>query len=461
MIPRPLLLILALVLAAGLVPGFLLAPVPAAAQAVPPLATELATAALSGDIFATAPPGDTERLFIVEYVTARIRILKNGVLLTPPFIDINPLVINTADERGLLGLAFHPDYATNGFFYVYYIDNAGDSIVSRYTVSANPDVADDTTAQIILTVDQPFGLTNHKGGTLAFGPNDGYLYIALGDGGNSLAAQDDSTLLGKMLRIDVDGGTPYAIPPTNPFVGPGDPLDEIWAKGFRNPFRWSFDRETGDIYIGDVGQNTLEEIDFQDAASTGGENYGWRFKEGTACFNPPTGCDPGGLTDPIHEYVHPGGRCAVTGGAVYRGCAVPELQGTYFFADFCTAEIWSFRYDGATLTDFTDRTTELDPPGALSIASPVAFGEDGLGELYVVALNGEIYKIVPATVPDCNANSEPDGCDIAGGTSLDLNANGIPDECAGEQVALPALSARGAFLWLLLLPLPLLFFRRC
>jgi hypothetical protein len=237
---------------------------------------------------------------------------------------------------------------------------------------------------------------------MQFGPKDGYLYIGTGDGGSEgdpgNRSQDPGLLLGKMLRIDVDDGNPYTNPPTNPFYGPGDPLDEIWALGLRNPWRWSFDRLTGDMYIGDVGQDQREEIDFQSAASTGGENYGWRCMEGFRCTGL-TGCtcnDPG-LTLPIYEYTHSVG-CAVMGGYVYRGNAVPDLQGTYFFADYCSNKIWSFRYDGTTVTDFMDRTAELAPGGGLSISSIVSFGEDAWGEMYICdSSGGELFKIVPKT----------------------------------------------------------------
>jgi glucose/arabinose dehydrogenase len=270
-------------------------------------------------------------------------------------------------------------------------------------VSANPDVANPASGSIVI---QLSAIVDHQGGTIAFGP-DGYLYVGFGDSQATDPndhAQNDGDLHGKLLRLDVNGGSPYAIPPSNPFVGPGDPLDEIWAKGFRNPFRFSFDRATGDLYIGDVGQLLREEIDFQPASSTGGENYGWRLKEGTLCYNPPTGCDPGGLTDPIHEYGHTGGGCSgsVTGGAVYRGARLAGWQGTYFFADFCSAKIWSFRYDGANLTEFTDRTAELDPGGGLQIDNPAAIAEGGDGELYIVDIGGEIFQIestIPPGVP--------------------------------------------------------------
>jgi hypothetical protein len=204
-------------------------------------------------------------------------------------------------------------------------------------------------------------------------------------------------LLGKILRIDVDGVIPYGIPPDNPHVGVGDPLDEIWAKGLRNPWRFSFDRGNGDLYIADVGQNTYEEIDFQPSTSNGGENYGWRLMEGSHCFDPPINCDPGSLVYPIYEYTHDGNpfRCSVTGGYVYRGNAIPDLQGTYFFADFCSDQIWSFRYDGVTLTELTDRTAELAPGNGLSVENISSFGEDGTGELYILDLNGEVFKICP------------------------------------------------------------------
>jgi hypothetical protein len=233
----------------------------------------------------------------------------------------------------------------------------------------------------------------------------------MGDGGGANDTnnhgQRDDVLLGKFLRIDVDGGSPYAIPPDNPFSGPGDPRDEIWSKGWRNPYRWSFDRLTGDLWVADVGQNIWEEIDFELASDPGGRNYGWRLMEGMHCFNPPDNCDDGDppLTYPIHEFDHGGGRCSVTGGYVYRGSAVPQIYGAYFFADFCSNQIWSLRYDGETVSELTERTSELAPGGGLTLGSIAGFGEDGFGELYICdrgsGTNGEIYKIVqsPADVP--------------------------------------------------------------
>jgi glucose/arabinose dehydrogenase len=369
----------------------LLMPRPAAAT----LATVRVAQGLSGPVFVTAPPGDTSRLFIVEFNTGRIKILKNGSVLSTAFLDIGSLVTDNTNF-GLLGLAFHPNYQSNGYFYVQYVDNSLQPTVARYTVSGNPDVANAGSGTTII---QLSAIVDHQGGTVAFGP-DGYLYVGFGDGqatDPSNKAQNDGDLHGKMLRLDVDGGTPYAIPSTNPFVGAGDPLDEIWAKGFRNPFRFSFDRLTGDLYVADVGQAAREEVDFQPASSGGGENYGWRLKEGTLCFNPPSGCDPGGLTDPIHEYAHSGTFCtgSISGGAVYRGGALTGLQGLYFFADFCHEKIWSVRYDGANLTQLEERTAELAPLDGSTIDLPTHIGEDGAGELYIVDMGGEVFKIVP------------------------------------------------------------------
>ncbi|HEY8153780.1 MAG TPA: PQQ-dependent sugar dehydrogenase [Myxococcota bacterium] len=380
------------------VPWLLLAVLALARPAEATLATVRVAQGLSGPVFVTAAPGDTSRLFIVEFNTGRIKILKNGSVLATPFLDIGSLVTNNTNF-GFLGMAFHPQYQSNGYFYVQYVDNALQPTVARYQVSGDPDVANPGSA---LTVIQISAIIDHQGGTVAFGP-DGYLYVGFGDGqaaDPSNKAQNDGDLHGKLLRLDVDGGSPYAIPASNPFVGAGNPLDEIWAKGFRNPFRFSFDRLTGDLYIGDVGQFFREEVDFQPAASGGGENYGWRLMEGTLCFNPPTACDPGGLTAPIHEYLHAGGGCSgsISGGAVYRGTAILGLQGRYFFADYCSSKIWSFRFDGATLTGLTDHTAELAPGGGLQINAPTAIGEDASGELYIVDMGGEIFKIIP-TVP--------------------------------------------------------------
>lgn len=377
----------------------LAAPAPAQAGG---LATQRVVGGLDYPVYVTSPANDN-RLFIIEQ-RGVIKIFKDGSLMDAPFLDIEALVFppSPPEERGLLGLAFHPDYATNGYFYVEYNNLNWDTVIARYRVTSNPDRADSLSRRVFMTIDQP--APNHKGGTLLFGP-DGYLYIGMGDGGNagdpSNYAQRDDVLLGKMLRINVDHGShglPYSIPADNPFAGPGLPLDEIWAKGFRNPYRWSFDRATGDLYIGDVGQGLWEEIDYQPAASPGGENYGWRLMEGNHCYDPPKSCNPDTLVVPIHEYFHIF-HCAVVGGYVYRGDAIPGLQGTYFFADYCTANIWSFRYDGVQLTEFTDRTEELSPAGEISLIS--AFGEDAEGELYIVERGepgtGEIYRIVAAS----------------------------------------------------------------
>jgi glucose/arabinose dehydrogenase len=363
-----------------------------------PITTTRVASGLSLPLYVTAPPGDTQRLFIVEQVSAQIKILQNGQILPTPFVNLNSLVINNGGEQGLLGLAFHPNYAGNGFFYVNYTANSGNSVTARYQVSANPNVANPNSAQILLDIPDPY--SNHNGGCLGFGP-DGYLYLGLGDGGNAFdpqnRAQNGLVMWGKMLRLDVNNSSPYAIPANNPFVGNPNMLPEIWSIGLRNPWRWSFDRANGNMYIGDVGQNTWEEVDYQ-PAGVGGQNWGWRIWEG----NHSTGLT--GLstivptvTFPIHEYDHTAGNCSVTGGYVYRGSAIPDLQGTYFFGDYCSASIWSFRYNGASLTAFQDRTAMLAPPGGLNIGSISSFGEDASGELYICDLSGgEVFKIIPA-----------------------------------------------------------------
>lgn len=409
-------------------------------------------------VFGTSPPGDLERLFIVEQRgVIRIFDLTTGTLMPGQFLNIDPLVSGGSsggDETGFLGLAFHPNYDVNGYFYCYYYASGSQTRVRRYTVSADPNVADSSSGVDIISFSQPF--SNHNGGTIAFSPVDGYLYVGLGDGGSANDpfnnAQNDSTLLGKMIRIDVDGGTPYAIPPDNPFVGVGGVLPEIWSKGLRNPYRWSFDRDTGDLWIGDVGQGSREEVDFE-PAQEGGRNYGWRCREGTQC----TGlsgctCTSPTLTDPVHDYSHIPNHCSVIGGYVYRGCAIPDLEGVYFFADYCSNQIWSGRLNGAgtDLVEFTTRTSQLTPPpGQGAISQISGFGEDNYGEIYIFDLAGEMFKIVPTDLDsqdcngnfivdscetgtvsmDCNGNGVDDVCDIFLGTSTDCNGNGIPDEC--------------------------------
>ncbi|MDX2170669.1 MAG: PQQ-dependent sugar dehydrogenase [Deltaproteobacteria bacterium] len=375
----------------------------AAAPGTPPT-TVLVTDALSLPVHIGAPPLDMHRVFIVEQ-SGRIRIVKDGALLATPFLAIEPRV-SCCGERGLLSVAFHPDYASNGRFFVNYTNTAGNTVIARYQVGDDPDRADPDSEQILITIAQPFA--NHNGGQLAFGP-DGYLYAGMGDGGlggdPQDNAQDDASLLGKLLRFDVDVEPPpyYAVPPTNPRAGDGARLGLIWAKGLRNPWRFSFDRATGDLYIADVGQDRFEEIDVQPAASHGGENYGWDIFEGNACFEPapfPTCPDqvPPDFTPPLLTYGRSTG-CSITGGFVYRGCALPDLQGEYFFSDYCTAFLRTFRLVDGVVTDLRDRTAELAPHGDTgAIATVSSFGEDAQGELYIADLGGQVFKIAPAPV---------------------------------------------------------------
>ncbi len=395
----------------------LLALLPVALFAAPAdsaLTTERVASGLTRPVYVTAPDGDPDRLFIVEQAGV-IRILKAGSVLGRPFLTI-PDVDDTGNEQGLLGLTFDPDYATNNLFYVYFTRDPGPgsdrSVIRRYKTSpVDPDSADVASGFDIFQWPQDF--SNHNGGTIQFGP-DGYLYLGLGDGGSggdpNNRAQSGSSLLGKMLRLDpygddfpLDPENNYRIPPTNPFVGNGSIRDEVWAMGVRNPYRWSFDRETGDLWIGDVGQNNWEEIDFQPAASTGGENYGWRCYEGFHNFNP-AGCGPFESYDPpIHEYSHSqdGFSCSITGGNVYRGLDIPSLQGTYFYADYCSNQIHTFDYTTGSVENHQNRTFELSP-NVGSIGSISSFGEDGLGEMYIVDLAGEVFKILqgPTGAPE-------------------------------------------------------------
>lgn len=341
------------------------------------------TAGLGTPVFVTAPAGDA-RLFIVEQ-QGRIRVVENGALLATPFLTIPSLT--TGGERGLLSMAFHPRYAENGYFFVNYTDARGDTRVERYRVSADRNRADPASAQLVIHVAQPYA--NHNGGLVAFGP-DGGLYIGMGDGGGSgdpdETGQDPRHLLGKLLRLDVDAGSPYAIPPDNPYVGRTDRRPEVWALGLRNPWRFSWDRTANLLFVADVGQNRLEEINVVPAGQ-GGLNYGWDVMEGSDCFEPRDGCDRTGLVLPAAEYTHADG-CSVTGGYVYRGQDLPALRGTYFYADYCGGWIRSFRYADGRATDA--RAWDLGDVGNIT-----SFGEDGRGELYVTA-GGGVYKFVTA-----------------------------------------------------------------
>jgi glucose/arabinose dehydrogenase len=333
---------------------------------------------LAQPVFVAAPPGDN-RLFVVEQ-GGLIQLLRDEQRLGA-FLDLTALV-STGGERGLLGLAFHPGYPADPRLYVNYTDRRGDTVVAEYRVSADPDRADPASGRVLLTVAQPY--RNHNGGMIAFGP-DGYLYIGMGDGGDASdpdrTGQDPASLLGAILRISVDGD-PYSVP-SNPWAGDGGAA-EVWAKGLRNPWRFSFDGDL--LYIGDVGQDGWEEIDIAHVDSWR-LNFGWSAMEGTRCFREP-GCDQTGLEIPVLEYPHEDGNCSVTGGYVYRGSALPELDGSYFYGDYCSGMIASFRRDLEGLFDLRDWTATLGARRGLT-----SFGIDGSGELLLVTAGGELYRL--------------------------------------------------------------------
>lgn len=377
----------------------------------PPLFLTPVASGLSNPVFVASAPGDASKLFVVEQ-TGAIRVIQNGTLLSTPFLDISSLV-TYGGERGLLGLAFDPNYETNGRFYVDYVDTSGNTQVSRYQVSSNPLVANPASATRIISVAQPF--ENHKGGWLGFG-RDNNLYVATGDGGSGNDpqnnAQNKSSLLGKILRLDVnrddfpaDTTRNYGIPSGNPFATSGG-APEVFDYGLRNPWRNSFDRATGDLYIGDVGQGEREEISLHRAGTPGGLNFGWVPFEGTR----PTSLGslaPGSTPiPPIYEYDHSGGGIAVTGGYVYRGSGIEGLSGAYFFADYKLGRLWSFRYENGVATDFQDRSGQLGTVPWIS-----SFGEDAQGELYVVTITGSIYKLGGRIFGDANNDGRVTGAD--------------------------------------------------
>jgi glucose/arabinose dehydrogenase len=345
---------------------------------------------LSEPVGVTHAGDGTNRLFVTEK-GGLIRIVQDGRLSSEPFLDVREVITpEPATEQGLLGLAFHPDYKNNGTFFIYYTgaqkkDNgAADTVLARYQVSDDPNKADPASAKVILTIEQPFW--NHNGGHIAFSP-DGYLYIGTGDGGDGgdpqENAEDLTDLLGKMLRIDVNADT-YVVPESNPWKAESGARTEIWAYGLRNPWKFSFDRKTGDLYIGDVGQELFEEINVQPASSTGGENYGWNQMEGLHCYGEAE-CDPSQYILPIHEYAHGEDGVSVTGGVVYRGTQFPELDGAYLYADFASGKIWSLRFVEGVWVNTLFEDTEL----AVS-----SFGEDEAGEVYVVDFGGgALYKL--------------------------------------------------------------------
>jgi len=437
----------------------------ASGGAAPAIEAVLVVQGLSAPMMLTAPKGDT-RLFVAERA-GRIEIVQNGVERSQPFLDLQSRVA-TDGEGGLLGLAFPPDYASSGRFYVYYTTcdttatngaactaggkaGAFHSVVSRLHTSADPNVADPASEEILLVVAQPY--TNHKGGTIAFGPKDGLLYLGLGDGGSANDplnnAQNPASLLGKLLRLDVSGKGSYTIPASNPFVGSANARGEVWSLGLRNPFRFAFDRSTGDRWIGDVGQDSREEVDVEGAGSPGGLNYGWRVMEGSRCNIPAPSlpCDSPSFTAPFFEYAHPDvpdttppaglTGCAIIGGTVYRG-VIPGVQGLYFFGDYCGG---LYTLDPATraVSDVTLPLIQASRTQELSSLS-----EDGFGELYFTNLGGTIYRL-HSTLPDRDGDGVPDvadNCidepngpllpDAGGNVQLDADRDGYGNACDAD-----------------------------
>jgi glucose/arabinose dehydrogenase len=337
---------------------------------------------LSNPVYLTTPTGDP-RLFIVEQ-PGRIRIVENGKLISKPFLDITDKV-GFGGERGLLSVAFHPLYRSNGFLFVDYTDKHGDTRIERYTVSSDPNAVDPATAKLILAIDQPYA--NHNGGLVMFGP-DGMLYIGMGDGGSQRDphgnGQNPNVLLGKLLRINIDRGDPYSIPSANPYAKGGG-RGEIWALGLRNPWRFAFDKPSGMLFIADVGQDKYEEINVA-PANTPGVNYGWSEMDGPDCFKSPA-CNKNLFQKPAFTYTHDGGLCSIIGGSVYRGRAIPELVGHFLYSDYCDSGVRSVHIEN-------NRVAEPQQWIDGGLGNIVSFGEDSRGELYICSSNGRVYRII-------------------------------------------------------------------
>jgi glucose/arabinose dehydrogenase len=347
----------------------------------PDVVAETVATGLAAPVHLAALPNDG-RLFVVEQA-GRIRVIEGGQVLERPFLDIRDRV-RSGGERGLLSVAFHPDFAANGRFFVDYTDTTDSTRIEEYAVTVDPNVADPTSGRTLLTIRQPYG--NHNGGLIAFGPQ-GNLWIGMGDGGSGGDplgnGQNPATLLGAMLRIDVDGGEPYGIPSDNPFADKVDGAPEVWSYGLRNPWRYSFDGSH--VYIADVGQSGWEEVNIAPTDEPG-LNYGWSIMEGDHCYRAQS-CNETGLERPIYEYSHDAG-CSITGGYVYRGSALPDLRGHYFYGDYCQGWVRSFRYDSGGATDH--RSYDLGDLGRI-----VSFGSDAAGEVYVLTGSGAVYRLAP------------------------------------------------------------------
>ena len=414
-------------------------------QAQLPVTAERVASGFSRPVLVTSPPND-ERLFVLEQF-GRVEIIKDGEVLPIPFIDMTSK-LSIGGERGLMGMAFHPNHAENGYVYFCYTNVDGNTVVERYSLwPFNDDILDVTTATTVIgPIVQPGPV--HNGGSIAFGP-EGMLYVGVGDGGGGPGdtgpghapqgnGQSPLTLLAKILRLNVDAPFPH-IPIDNPYVGDASTLDPIWALGVREPWRFTFDRLTGDFYLGDVGGGQREEVDYVAYSTFSAPeppvlNFGWRCQEGTLCTGL-SGCTCGApeLTPPLEEFDHSVG-CAMIGGYIYRGCAIPQMRGVYLYAAFCytaPSRIFGFRHENGVKGPTFELTAKLEPEGTPSIGLVTSFGEDANGELYICDLDGEIYRIVPETLVDCNNNGLPDSCDLAEGRSLDLNFNRVPDECEG------------------------------
>ena len=361
--------------------------------------------------YITQPPKENDKLYVVNQ-KGKIYIIQSNKTLMDPFLDISDRVhgsLTPGSKKGLVGLAFHPRYDKNGYFFVSYINHRDSTIVSRFTVSNDPNLADRDSEKLIIKIAQPFG--NHNGGHLTFGPKDGMLYIGLGDGGGDgdpyNNAQNQNTLLGTILRINIDNGDPYSIPEDNPYAKDQSKKKEIFCYGLRNPWRFSFDRLNNDLIIGDIGQNLWEEINWTSWENAKGANFGWNIMEGNHCYDSESFCDTSGITTPVHEYPNNGAYlkiligmddkeatgCSVTGGYVYRG-RKNSYWGTYIFGDYCAGKIWSFKLNNGKVSSFKNiskkiKKTSSDTPLFIS-----SFGEDSVGELYIVDYFGAVYKVV-------------------------------------------------------------------